>query len=42
MHSNTNLLLTSDVATQMWYDEVKDYDYKGYNGATFHKVGHFT
>ena len=30
MHSDTNLLSTTNIATQMWYDEVTDpgYDFK--------------
>lgn len=41
-YSNLNGMLTTDHATQAWYNEIKDYDYKGFNAATFHKVGHFT
>ena len=42
MHSNGNLLANTNVATQMWYDEVTNPGYNFATGGFSMGTGHFT
>jgi len=42
MHSNTDLLSTTNIATQMWYDELTNPGYDFNNPGYSSGIGHFT